>query len=76
MQVMGDLKDLLATQLRQARQARDWTQEELADRAGLSPRYIGQIERGMASPSVTVLGRLAVALDMEPGALLRSPRRR
>ena len=34
------------------------TQEELAERAGLSARYVGAIERGDVSASVTVLGRL------------------
>jgi transcriptional regulator with XRE-family HTH domain len=34
------------------------TQEELAGRAGLSARYVGVIELGDVSASVTVLGRL------------------
>ncbi len=47
------------------------TQEELAERAGLSSRYIGAIERADVSASVTVLGQIADALEMEPGALLQ-----
>ncbi|MFY9955429.1 helix-turn-helix domain-containing protein [Bradyrhizobium sp.] len=42
------------------------TQEEPADRAGLSSRYLGSIERGAVSASVTVLGRLARALRINP----------
>ncbi|MCI1141458.1 helix-turn-helix transcriptional regulator [Sphingomonas sp. WKB10] len=47
------------------------TQEELADRAGLSARYIGAIERADVSASVTVLGQIADALDVEAGELLK-----
>jgi transcriptional regulator with XRE-family HTH domain len=48
--------------VRRTRHARKMTQEELADRAGLSARYLGSIERASVSASVTVLGRLAQAL--------------
>jgi transcriptional regulator with XRE-family HTH domain len=41
-----------------------------AERAGLSARYVGAIERGDVSASVTVLGRIAEALGIEPGDLL------
>jgi transcriptional regulator with XRE-family HTH domain len=68
---MADLADILALRLRQARNTHGWTQEELADRVKLSVRYIGQIERRKASPTVTVLGRLADALGIEPGDLIR-----
>jgi len=67
-----DLKDVMATNLRRARHARHMTQEELADRAGLSARYIGAIERANVSASVTVLGQIALALEMEPGDLLKA----
>jgi len=47
------------------------TREELAERCSLSARYIGAIERADVSASVTVLGRIADALGMEPEALIR-----
>lgn len=72
-----DLKEVMAVNLRRIRHDRNMTQEELADRAGLSARYIGAIERAEVSASVTVLGQIAVALEVEPGELLkRSGRRR
>jgi len=58
---MDNLTEVLAIRMRQLRAARDWTQEELADRVGLSSRYIGEIERHRASPTVNVLGQLASA---------------
>ena len=71
-----DLKEAMATNLRRERHARKLTQEELADRAGLSARYLGSIERAAVSASVTVLGQLAQALRLEPCELIRVPPRR
>jgi len=66
----------MATNVRRARQARELTQEELADRAGLSTRYLGSIERGAVAASVTVLGRLAQPLHIDPCELIRVPTHR
>ena len=70
-----DLKDAVATNLRRVRHACKMTQEELAERAKLSQRYVSQIETGAASPTVTVLGRLAEALHVDPSELVRLRRR-
>ena len=62
--------------LRRKRHDQHMTQEELAERAGLSTRYVGAIERGDVSASVTVLGQIAEALGVEPGELLRRSSRK
>lgn len=67
-----DLKEVMAKNLRRVRHEQKLTQEELADRAGLSMRYVGSIERGDVSASVTVLGQIADALQVEPAELLRA----
>jgi transcriptional regulator with XRE-family HTH domain len=67
-----DLKHVLATNLRRLRHERDLTQEDIAELTGLSSRYIGSIERGRVSASVTVIGKLADALKIEPWTLIRS----
>jgi transcriptional regulator with XRE-family HTH domain len=66
-----ELKDILAMNLRLLRQECEITQEELADRTGLSARYVGSIERARVSVSITVLGKLAVAMNVEPCELIR-----
>jgi len=66
----------MAINLRRKRHDRHMTQEELAGRAGLSARYVGAIERGDVSASVTVLGQIAEALGVEPGELLRRSSRK
>ena len=67
-----DLKEVMAINLRRIRHDKQLTQEELADRSGLSVRYIGAIERADVSASVTVLGQIADALKVEPGELLKA----
>lgn len=66
-----DLKEVMAINLRRLRHAKRMTQEELAEGAGLSARYVGAIERAKVSASVTVLGRIADALGIEAADLLR-----
>jgi transcriptional regulator with XRE-family HTH domain len=69
-----DLKKVVARNLRRIRYAQGLTQEVLADRAELSARYIGKIESGVVSPSVTIIGRLAEALSIDAGELVRDDR--
>ena len=71
---MADLRDLVALNVGRIRREKGWTQEELAARAGLSARYIGQVERAQASMSVSVLGRIADALSVEPALLVSNVR--
>lgn len=66
-----DLKEAMAVNLRRIRHHRNLTQEELAARADVSMRYVGAIERGKVSASVTVLGQIADALGVDPSELLR-----
>ncbi|BEV47130.1 MULTISPECIES: helix-turn-helix domain-containing protein [Hyphomicrobiales] len=66
-----DLKEVMAINLRRIRHDKKLTQEELADTAGLSARYIGAVERADVSASITVLGQIADALGVEPGDLLK-----
>jgi transcriptional regulator with XRE-family HTH domain len=69
-----ELKKAMAINIRRERQARKFTQEELADRARLSARYLGSIERATVSASVTVLEQLAEALRIDPCDLIRIPK--
>ncbi|QAY95253.1 helix-turn-helix transcriptional regulator [Methylocapsa polymorpha] len=66
-----DLKEVMAINLRRLRHAKQMTQEELAESAGLSARYVGAIERADVSASVTVLGRIAQALHVEAAELIQ-----
>jgi len=70
-----DLKEVMAVNMRRLRHDQNLTQEELAARAGLSMRYLGSIERARVSASVTVLGQLAKALNVEPCELIKQSKR-
>lgn len=66
-----DLKEVMAINLRRLRHAKKMTQEELAELAGLSARYVGAIERADVSASVSVLGRIAEALHVDAAVLIQ-----
>jgi transcriptional regulator with XRE-family HTH domain len=71
-----DLKEVVAINLRRLRHAKKMTQEDLAERTGLSVRYVGAIERADASASITVLGRRADGLNVDAADLVRRTRSR
>ena len=64
---LADLLRRVGARLKQLRQERRLTQEQLAEKAGLSYKFVGEIERGTGNPSVTTLASLATALDVDAG---------
>ncbi len=52
------------------RKALGLTQEEVAEKCGLHPNYIGGLERGERNPTLLTLLALAPALKCRPGDLL------
>ena len=65
-----DIRIRLGRNVRALREARGWSQEEYADRAGIHRTYVSDIERGRRNPTITVVEKLAVPLEVEPGRLL------
>ena len=61
---MTDLRGRLGTRLKQLRRARRLTQEQLAERAGLSYKFVGEVERGQGNPTLTTMAALAEALGV------------
>jgi len=57
--------------VRSARQTARLSQESLADLAGINRNYLGQIERGEASPSIAVLEKVARALGLKLSEVIR-----
>jgi len=60
----------LAARVRFLRQQRNWTQVRLGQAAGLTFKFVGQIERGEVSPTLTSLEKLARALQLSVADLL------
>jgi transcriptional regulator with XRE-family HTH domain len=67
---MIDIRVTFGQHLRKLRLEKGWTQEDLADKAGMHFTYIGQIERGLRNPSLINLHKLAKALGVDGGQLL------
>ena len=61
----------LGWRVRQLREAKGWTQEILAGRAGLDRSYIAGIEAGLRNPSTKALARLARALGIKLSVLFQ-----
>ena len=61
---MTDLRGQLGARLKQLRLTRRFTQEQLAERAGLSYKFIGEVERGRGNPTLTTLSALSDALGV------------
>ena len=56
--------------LRAERKKRELTQAEVAERAGISLNYEGDLERGLKMPSLEAVIRLAKALDLTVAQLM------
>jgi transcriptional regulator with XRE-family HTH domain len=57
--------------VRKLREERGLTQDQLAERAGVSATYIGFIERGDNVPTLTIILQVASALKVRSSELLR-----
>lgn len=58
----------IAANVRRLRLERGLTQDALAERADLEPRYVQRLETGATNPSAKILVRLAIALEADAGA--------
>ena len=61
---------LFGNALRRLRTERGWSQERLAEAAGITLNYVGNLERGEQGPSLNILVRLARALETDLPLLL------
>jgi transcriptional regulator with XRE-family HTH domain len=68
--VAVDLTQAISSRVKTEREARNWSLSELAERSGVSKAMISKIERGEASPTATVLGRLSGAFGLTLSTLL------
>lgn len=67
------LASAIGARVRQERQARHWTLDQLAEAAGVSRRAVVNVEQGAANPSVGTLLRISDALGVGLPALVEPP---
>lgn len=70
------LRNLLGEVVGETRRRLGLSQEELAFQSGLHRTSISHIERGVKSPTVDTLGKIATALTTTPSQLLAEAERR
>ena len=59
-----DVNGRIAQRVRELRQARGWTLEQLSERCGVSRSMISVVERGESSPTASLLDKLAAGLGV------------
>lgn len=64
----------LGARIRQLRVARGWTQEQLAEHAGVHYKYLGDVERGVRNPALFNIARIARALGVPVAVLFMDER--
>jgi transcriptional regulator with XRE-family HTH domain len=67
---MKQLCDQFGGAVRQARANKGWSQEVLAEKAGLNRSFLGEIERGSSMPSLATIAKIARALNINMSTLL------
>ena len=65
------LREVLATNVRNERQLREWTQEGLADKANMSMRQVSQIESAIPATSIDTIEKIAKAFSVDAYELLK-----
>jgi len=69
----SDLNTVIGSRVREERQARHWTLDQLADAAGVSRRTLISVEKGTVNPSVGTLLGIGDALGVGLPALVAPP---
>ena len=59
------IKELIGSRIKSLRRGKGLTQEALAERIGISSKYLSSIERGKENPTLDTLIQLASALNVE-----------
>jgi transcriptional regulator with XRE-family HTH domain len=68
--------ELFGAVVRELRDARGWTQEQLAERSEMNASYLGFVERGDNVHTLTIIIQISEGLGVEPADLLREVMKR
>jgi transcriptional regulator with XRE-family HTH domain len=70
---MKSLEARFGEQLKELRNKRGLTQEELATDCGLDRTYISMLERGLRQPTLATLFKIAEVLNVSPSLIVKVP---
>lgn len=65
-----DVRQRLARNMRRLREQKGWSQEQYAFEAGIHRTYVSDIERGARNPTIAVIEKLAIPLEVTAAELL------
>lgn len=68
---MADIHEQIGQRIQALRKAKGWTQEDLAEKSGLHPTYIGGIERGERNATIASFQKIAESLGITLAELFR-----
>jgi len=71
-----DLRTIFAANLLRLRRAKGISQQALAHMAEVDRSYLSRVEAAHHYVGLEVIGKLAVALEVEPAELLKMPSKR
>lgn len=60
-----DIKKMIGIRIGDLRKQKGLTQEKLAEKMGVSPKYLSSIERGKENPTLDMIINLAQSMDVE-----------
>lgn len=66
-----DLKEVFGSVIKTLREERGLSQQELADYSEVDRTYISDLERGLYSPSLKTIYKLAEILKLKPHELIQ-----
>ena len=68
--MMEKLETIVQNNIQYFRNKLGWSQEELAEKAGLSKIYLAEMESHKRKPSISMMEKLATALDIKAYLLM------
>lgn len=63
--------ELLGKRIRETRIKKKYTQQRLAEEAGIGQMYLGEIERGVKMPSLRIFVRIVETLEVSADYILK-----
>ncbi len=65
-----EIRERLSLNMRRLRQSKGWSQEEFTHQSGLHRTYVSDLERSARNPTILVVEKMALAMEVSAGKLL------
>jgi transcriptional regulator with XRE-family HTH domain len=63
-EIIMDAKQMIGARIKDIRNRKGFTQEDLAEKININPKYLSSIERGKENPTLNTLIKLSESLDV------------